>query len=257
LVQETVWLGDIPVATLRPGTPVVMYYVHTDHLNTPRKVSRPSDNALRWRWDSDLFGTSAPNQNPAGLGTFTYNLRFPGQYFDAESNVNYNYFRDFDPQVGRYVESDPAGLDASSNTYDYVGANPIMGIDVLGLFTYNAPPPQTVPVPRQLEAKVSCLEKCTGNALVITGGKERDNPNGGLYHSPKSLHYSGHAVDFGFNSNPTVTDHITSFLCCAVKCGLAYGGPEQLGSPKAHFHLQDVPGNGYDKPWPSCSCSNR
>ena len=109
LVQETVWLGDIPVATLRPGTPVAIFYVHTDHLNTPRKVSRPSDNALRWRWDSDPFGTSTPNQNPAGLGTFTYNLRFPGQYFDTESGLNYNYFRDYDPATGATRNRIPSG----------------------------------------------------------------------------------------------------------------------------------------------------
>jgi YD repeat-containing protein len=53
LIQETVWLGDIPIATLRPnGGGVDVFYVHTDQLNTPRKVSRPSDNKLRWRWDS-------------------------------------------------------------------------------------------------------------------------------------------------------------------------------------------------------------
>jgi len=138
LIQETVWLGDIPVATLRPGSPVALYYVHTDHLNTPRKVSRSSDNALLWRWDSDPFGTTAPNENPASLGTFHYNLRFPGQYFDAESGLSYNYFRDYDPGIGRYIESDPIGLKGGLNTYTYASQVPLLSVDPLGLADFTA-----------------------------------------------------------------------------------------------------------------------
>src|SRR5689334_10888725 len=67
LIEETVWLGDIPVATLRPnGASVSAYYVHTDHLNTPVRVTRPSDNKLMWSWNASPFGTEAPDENPAG-----------------------------------------------------------------------------------------------------------------------------------------------------------------------------------------------
>ncbi|MDM1022274.1 RHS repeat-associated core domain-containing protein [Acinetobacter sp. VNK23] len=48
-------------------------------------------------------------------------LRYAGPYYDAEVNVFYNYFRDYDPITGRYVESDPIGLDGGLNTYRYVG----------------------------------------------------------------------------------------------------------------------------------------
>jgi RHS repeat-associated protein len=134
LIQETVWLGDIPVATLRPnGANVDVFYVHTDQLNTPRKVSRPSDNALRWRWDPTPFGEGVPDQNPASIGTFVYNLRFPGQQFDVETNLNYNYFRDYDPAVGRYVQSDPIGIEDDLNTYAYVHSRPLESVDPLGL----------------------------------------------------------------------------------------------------------------------------
>ena len=134
LIQETIWLGDIPVATLQPNGSggVNLFYVHTDHLNTPRKVSRPSDNQLEWRWDSDPFGTTATNQNPAGLGNFTYDLRFPGQSYQAETALSQNYFRDYDPLVGRYIESDPIGLQGGVNTYSYVAASPIMRTDPRG-----------------------------------------------------------------------------------------------------------------------------
>jgi RHS repeat-associated protein len=133
LVQETAWLGDIPIATLRPKTGGVdVFYVHTDQLNTPRKVTNTS-NQLRWTWDPTPFGEGSPNENPAALGAFKYNLRFPGQYFDVESNLNYNYFRDYDPAIGRYVESDPLGLNGGLNTFAYVAGNPIVRIDPQGL----------------------------------------------------------------------------------------------------------------------------
>jgi RHS repeat-associated protein len=112
LIEETIWMGDVPVATLQPnGTGVSVYYIHTDHLNTPRRITSSSTNAIVWRWDSDPFGTTAANQNPSGNGTqFVYTPRFPGQYYDAETGLDYNYHRDYDPAVGRYVESDPIGV---------------------------------------------------------------------------------------------------------------------------------------------------
>ena len=96
LVQETVWLENLPIATLRPmgtgtPTPIAIHYVHADHLGTPRAVTRPSDNAIEWRWDNaEPFGNAPPNENPSGLGAFKYNLRFPGQYFDSEIGTSYN-----------------------------------------------------------------------------------------------------------------------------------------------------------------------
>ncbi len=128
-------MGDVPVATLRPnGTGISVYYVHTDHQNSPRRITRPSDNVIVWRWDSRPFGTAQANQNPNLDGnTFVYNLRYPGQYFDADTVTNYNYFRDYDSATGRYVESDPIGLHGGINTYGYAGGNPITHFDPNGL----------------------------------------------------------------------------------------------------------------------------
>jgi RHS repeat-associated protein len=135
LLQEAIWLGDTPVATLRPnGGGVDVFYIHTDHLNTPRRISRPSDNVIVWRWDSDPFGTTAVNEDPDGdSALFTYNLRLPGQYYDAETGLHYNYFRDYDPVTGRYAQSDPIGLKGGLNTYAYVGDNPASFVDPDGL----------------------------------------------------------------------------------------------------------------------------
>ena len=109
-------------------------FIHADHLGTPRAITKASDNAKVWEWkNDDPFGANVPNENPSGLGPFAFNLRFPGQYYDQETGTHYNYFRDYDPGTGRYVQSDPMGLKAGINTFAYVGGTPISRIDPLGL----------------------------------------------------------------------------------------------------------------------------
>lgn len=105
--------APVAVTITDPVPPPVaagVYYVYADHLNTPRVIADGS-NKVVWRWDSDPFGVDAANEDPDGDGqTFRYNLRFPGQYYDKETGLHYNYFRDYDPGTGRYVESDPLGI---------------------------------------------------------------------------------------------------------------------------------------------------
>jgi RHS repeat-associated protein len=143
LIQETVWFGDTPVATLKPnGGGVNVFYIHTDHLNTPRRISRPSDNIIVWRWDGDPFGASAANDDPDNdAQSFVYGLRLPGQHYDSETQLHYNYFRDYDPAKGGYNQSDPIGLEGGINTYAYAQGNPISYSDPLGLETQ----PRVVP----------------------------------------------------------------------------------------------------------------
>ncbi|MFY9259303.1 MAG: RHS repeat-associated core domain-containing protein [Gallionella sp.] len=109
------------------------YYIHSDHLDSPRSITNSAGQEV-WRWDNtDPFGNNIANENPAKLGTFTFNLRFPGQYFDKETGLHYNVNRDYNPAVGRYVESDPIGLRGGINTYTYVEGNPLWDTDPLGL----------------------------------------------------------------------------------------------------------------------------
>ena len=135
LIQEIIWFGDLPVAVLKPSASAAMpdlYYIHADHLGTPRKITRSNDNRVVWSWESEAFGNSLPDQNPSGLGDFVFNLRFPGQYYDAETGLHYNMARYYNPKTGRYDESDPIGLKGGINTYAYVGGNPLNLIDPTG-----------------------------------------------------------------------------------------------------------------------------
>jgi RHS repeat-associated protein len=140
LIEEIVWLGDVPMASVQPGQGggVGVFYINTDQLGAPISLSRTNDNVVVWQRSNDPFGAGTVLNDPDGNGsTVSFNLRFPGQYYDQETGLNYNYSRDYDPAVGRYVESDPMGLAGGSySTYAYANANPISQIDPLGLWTY-------------------------------------------------------------------------------------------------------------------------
>jgi RHS repeat-associated protein len=74
---------------------------------------------------------------PLGYTTkVPYNLRFPGQVFDGQAGLHQNGFRDYDPATGRYVESDPIGLNGGINTYTYVDGKPTSEVDPLGLMGF-------------------------------------------------------------------------------------------------------------------------
>ncbi|MBG4128991.1 RHS repeat protein, partial [Pseudomonas aeruginosa] len=109
------------------GNPTLLY-LHGDHLDTPR-LATDASGQIAWQWQSDAFGRG----EALSQGSTQVNLRFPGQYYDAESGLHYNYFRDYDPETGRYVESDPIGLKGGLNTYGYVYGNPLTYSDPKGL----------------------------------------------------------------------------------------------------------------------------
>ena len=122
--QQTIYLGHAPVAYLR-GTET--YVVQSDHLGTPHRVT-DSNNQTVWSADYSPYGETTITTEQ-----ISFKHRFPGQYFDAETATHYNYFRDYDPATGRYLTSDPIGLKAGPNIYNYVSSNPIIAFDPLGL----------------------------------------------------------------------------------------------------------------------------
>ncbi len=127
VIQETAWTGDLPIAVLTPGK---HFYVAPDHLGAPHQITN-AGNGTVWLWNHDPFGQS----NPASTGGFTYNMRFPGQYYDQDAKLSYNYFRDYDPRTGRYIQPDPVGLAGGINAYAYANGNPLGDTDPLGLYS--------------------------------------------------------------------------------------------------------------------------
>ena len=125
---EYLYLGNEPLALSRSGQ---LYYYHNDHLGTPQKLT---DGAGQVVWSASYrpFGEASIR-----AGYVTQNLRFPGQYYDEESGLHYNYQRYYDPGTGRYLTSDPIGLQGGLNTYTYVENNPLKHIDPYGLSKFD------------------------------------------------------------------------------------------------------------------------
>jgi RHS repeat-associated protein len=133
----------MPIAAVIKGT---AYAVHSDHLNTPRKLTQ-ADGQTAWQWAYSAFGdeqptigakrftseSTTPTTGATSIPEVTFNLRYPGQYFDPETKLHYNYFRTYAPSTGRYTQGDPIGLDGGWNRFGYVDADPLSYFDSFGL----------------------------------------------------------------------------------------------------------------------------
>jgi RHS repeat-associated protein len=124
ITAEYVYLNGQPLAKMEG---LNTYYYHNDHLGTPQKMT-DSSGAVVWSADYKPFGEATIT-----VSTITNNLRFPGQYYDQETGLHYNYFRDYNPSTGRYIEKDPIGLRGGINLYRYALNSPLKWTDIWGL----------------------------------------------------------------------------------------------------------------------------
>jgi RHS repeat-associated protein len=132
LVQEYIWLDNTPIAMVWPSNDY--FYIHTDHLGGPQIVTNSQRN-VRWAGYFDPFGVQVriETPGPAGNPKPSISLRFPGQEWDAITKLSQNWHRDYDPSLGRYIESDPIGLAGGINRYAYAGSDPLRATDPMGL----------------------------------------------------------------------------------------------------------------------------
>lgn len=135
--------GPMPIAAEINGQ---LYAVHSDHLNTPRRLTDSQGQAV-WQWAYSAFGEEKPtiakyrfanlvvNPNPGttNISETIYNVRYPGQYEDVESGLFQNRHRYYDKRTGRYTQNDPRGLDAGWNRVPYGFNNPLLFTDPDGL----------------------------------------------------------------------------------------------------------------------------
>jgi RHS repeat-associated protein len=126
LLREYVWLDNRPIAAIEAGTTPVVYWVHTDHLERP--VMMTDDNAnVVWQAKYLPYGEVYSVTGPASL-----DYRFPGQWFQLESGLNYNWHRHYDPTTGRYVQPDPIGMPDGPSRWAYAQNSPLMNVDPTG-----------------------------------------------------------------------------------------------------------------------------
>jgi RHS repeat-associated protein len=173
--REYVWLNDVPLARFSDSvaSPTIPRYLHPDHLGTVERVSHHSTKAVVWDRVAGPFGELEDI-----TASLTFNPRLPGQYYDAETGFHYNLMRDYDPAIGRYLQSDPTGLAGGLNTYAYVGGNPVNLTDPTGTSIASVPSEDSG-LPRSVQscqlsegspgscgwALVECSLRCGSRAL--------------------------------------------------------------------------------------------
>ena len=126
---DYIYLGDQPIATYAASSGKLAF-LHSDQLGTPQ-VATDTNQTVVWLANYQPFGMidGASSQT----ATLAQDLRFPGQEFEVETGWHHNGFRDYVPNLGRYLESDPIGLKGGANTYAYGEANPERWADPTGL----------------------------------------------------------------------------------------------------------------------------
>jgi RHS repeat-associated protein len=128
-----VLLTDIDEPPLSVGS-VRILHLHSDQVFAPR-LATDSRQHVVWSAGYETFGAAVVTAAPtAAQDAVQIDLRFAGQILDAETGTHHNHFRDYDPRIGRYMQSDPLGITAGPNTYAYVNSDPLSGIDPFGLF---------------------------------------------------------------------------------------------------------------------------
>ncbi len=133
VVRNYVYAGTRLVAIVENGD---VYTVHSNHLGAPVLVANDAGGAV-WEATYAPFGQAIVNSDPdKDSHLFELNLRLPGQYEDRETRLHYNYYRYYEPITGRYISSDPLGLDAGANTFAYVKNDPVHYTDPLGLLLF-------------------------------------------------------------------------------------------------------------------------
>jgi len=125
MLAEYVYIGDQLLAMIKPGE--LVYYYHNDHLGTPQ-VLTDDTGTIAWKAVYTPFGDAVTS-----IATVENPFRFPGQYYDQETGLHYNYFRYYNPQTGRYITPDPIGLFGGVNLYTFVENNPLYYVDPYGL----------------------------------------------------------------------------------------------------------------------------
>jgi RHS repeat-associated protein len=156
LTREHIWLGDTPLAMIDG---VTFTYVHPDHLDRPIAMTTSGGPAVAWSAKYDPFGNVVSITSSTAMP-----LRFPGQYFQIEDGLAYNWHRNYDPTLGRYSQADPLGFVDGPGVYSYVKSSPAMKADADGrvqvgpMSTPESPNRPKLCGDREREDK--CFEKC-------------------------------------------------------------------------------------------------
>jgi RHS repeat-associated protein len=205
------------------------YYYHNDHIGTPQKLTSASG-AVVWSSKYSSFGEASVD-----VGTVTNNLRFAGQYYDAETGLHYNLNRYYRPENGRYLSVDPSHSQQTKdsfipfllfkyvhsplklNNFAYVESNPTKQIDPLGLSSK---------CPCNTINEVACRLDCSAKGMAFKKCRQSDS-----------------------GSNYTVYCHCSSFNPEKREPWIGPGDPPPPPDACVSAGMLCAKGKWYVKPW--------
>ena len=126
VLREYIWLDGRPLAVIEGGQ---LYQLHWDHILRP-VMATDATGAVVWAARYAPFG--GIDQVTVDTGVVGQDLRFPGQWFQAETGLHQNWHRDYDPTTGRYLQADPLGLVDGPSVYGYARQSPMRYVDPEG-----------------------------------------------------------------------------------------------------------------------------
>ena len=225
-----------------------LYYYHSDHLGTPIAMTDTFGTPV-WRAEHLPFG----GIYALTISTISNNLRFPGQYYDSETTLSQNWFRDYDAKIGRYREVDPIVLKWDTS-FLYGKDNPLQFVDFIGLqaksvpgaccthkeWEYKSQPKDPLnPLSQKLAELMNCIQQCyCKERLIVTSTSNYDKTGKRGHSSLMDPHVWDAAFDVRYPQDPK------KFLCCAKKCGANFVLDEKEHPSKHstgwHMHVSTV-----------------
>jgi RHS repeat-associated protein len=126
VLREYIWLDGRPLAVVEGGQ---TYWLHWDHIGRPVMATDATGTVV---WAARYLPFGGIDEVSVDTGAIAQNLRFPGQWFQAETGLHQNWMRDYDPTTGRYLQAGPLGLVDGASVYGYALANPGRYVDPRG-----------------------------------------------------------------------------------------------------------------------------
>ena len=157
-LAEYVYLGDQVLCKISGE---LAYYYHNDHLGTPQILTNDSG-IVSWKAVYTPFGDAEIQ-----VETVENPFRFPGQYYDQETGLHYNWNRYYDPKTGRYLTPDPVGLEGGINLFVYVENNPVIFVDPAGTIVI-APVIAACVANPVCRGAVACVGAAVGTGILET-----------------------------------------------------------------------------------------
>jgi len=212
--REYVAIGGLPVAVLDGGMVPTIGFVTADGLGSPRAVTS-AGGAIIWNWPYSLnpFGE---NRALSASG-YVLNLRLPGQYADGEAGLKYNINRSFDAASGRYLQSDPIGLEGGPTTYAYVDGRPLEDIDPNGLSTATFNKSTHTVTIRDRDGNIVSEQPAANNAQRGSRGAWAD----GTYNYSYSTRHPDDAPNSSYGTNGNAVFNVPGCTGCGLHSGRA------------------------------------